>query len=53
MIEYGACDKSELIDVLESLAYQLVQYQNPGWYEVPEEQVVELLQLEGLNVIQY
>lgn len=53
MIEYGTCDKSELIDALEALAYQLIKYQNPNWYEISEEQVVELLQLEGLNVIRY
>lgn len=39
MIEFGGCDRCELEDALESLA----QYQNPGWYEIPEDEIVALL----------
>lgn len=30
MIKFGGCDRCELEDALESLAYQVLQYQNPG-----------------------
>lgn len=51
MIEFDACEKDELIDVLESLAYRLVQHENPNWYSVPEEEVYRLLKSEGLPVL--
>lgn len=53
MIEFGACEKSEMADVLEMLAYKVLQYENPGWYEIPEDEIVALLKEEGLPVIQY
>ena len=53
MIEFGGCDRYELEDALESLAYQVLQYQNPGWYEIPEDEIVALLKNEGLLVESY
>ena len=50
MIEFSGCDRCELEDALESLAYQVLQYQNPGWYEIPEDEIVTLLKNEG-NVL--
>lgn len=53
MIEFGGCDRCELEDALESLAYQVLQYQNPGWYEIPEDEIVALLKNEGLLVTSF
>ena len=53
MIEFGGCDRCELEDALESLAYQVLQYQNPGWYEIPEVEIVDLLKNEGLLVTSF
>lgn len=53
MIEFGGCDRCELEYALESLAYQVLQYQNPGWYEIPEDEIVALLKNEGLLVESY
>lgn len=53
MIEFGACEKSEMADALEMLAYKVLQHENPGWYEIPEDEIVALLKEEGLPVIQY
>lgn len=53
MIEYGACDKAELIEVIEALAYKILHYENPTWYEIPEEEVVNLLKNEGLSIIEF
>lgn len=53
MIEFGGCDRYELEDALESLAYQVLQYQNPGWYEIPEDEIVALLKNEGLLVTSF
>ena len=50
MIEFGGCD---MADALESLAYKVLQYQNPGWYEIPEDEIVALLKDEGLLVESY
>lgn len=53
MIEFGGCDRCELEDALESLTYQVLQYQNPGWYEIPEDEIVALLKNEGLLVTSF
>lgn len=53
MIEFGGCDRCELEDALESLVYQVLQYQNPGWYEIPEDEIVALLKNEGLLVTSF
>ena len=53
MIEFGGCDKGDMADALESLAYKVLQYQNPGWYEIPEDEIVALLKEEGLLVESY
>jgi len=53
MIDFGACEKSEMADVLEALAYKVLQYQNPGWYEIPEDEILSILKEEGLPVISY
>lgn len=53
MIEFGGCDRCELEDALKSLAYQVLQYQNPGWYEIPEDEIVALLKNEGLLVTSF
>lgn len=53
MIEFGGCDKGDMAEVLESLAYKVLQYQNPGWYEIPEDEIVALLKGEGLLVESY
>ena len=53
MIEFGGCDKGDMEDALESLAYQVLQYQNPGWYEIPEDEIVALLKNEGLLVTSF
>lgn len=53
MIEFGGYDRCELEDALESLAYQVLQYQNPGWYEIPEDEIVALLKNEGLLVTSF
>lgn len=53
MIKFGGCDRWELEDALESLAYQVLQYQNPGWYEIPEDEIVALLKNEGLLVTSF
>ena len=53
MIEYGACDKAELIEVIEALAYKILHYEHPTWYEIPEEEVINLLKNEGLSIIEF
>lgn len=53
MIEFGGCERCELEDALESLAYQVLQYQNPGQYEIPEDEIVALLKNEGLLVTSF
>lgn len=53
MIEFGGCDKGDMADTLESLAYKVLQYQNPEWYEIPEDEIVALLKDEGLLVESY
>ena len=53
MIEYRACDKAELIEVVEALAYKILHYEHPTWYEIPEEKVVNLLKDEELSVIEF
>ncbi len=53
MIEFGGCDRCELEDALESLACQVLQYQNPGWYEIPEDEIVALLKNKGLLVTSF
>lgn len=53
MIEYGACDKAELIEVIESLAYKILHYEYPTWYEIPEEEIVNFLKDEGLSIIKF
>lgn len=50
MIDYRACEIGDFVEVVESLAYKLLQYQHPGWYEIPEEEVVSLLRQEGLPI---
>lgn len=41
---------SELKDALESLAYQVLQYEHPTWYSIPEEEVAGVLREEGIKV---
>lgn len=53
MIEYGACDKAELIEVIETLAHKILHYEHPTWYEISEEEVVNLLKDEGLSIIKF
>lgn len=53
MIEYGACDKAELIEVVEALAYKILYYEHPMWHEIPEEEVINLLKSEGLSIIKF
>lgn len=36
------------LEVLESFAYRILQYQHPTWHSIPEELVVELLGEEGI-----
>lgn len=50
MIIYDDVVCSELTDVLESLAYQVLQYEHPTWYYIPEEEVARVLREEGLKV---
>jgi hypothetical protein len=50
MIDFSACDKSDLTEVLEVMAYRLLHYQHPSWYSVPEEEIYYLLREEGLFV---
>lgn len=53
MIEFGACEKSQLQDVCETLAAQLVQYEHPDWYEIKEEDICQKLKEEGLLVTRF
>lgn len=53
MIEYGACDKAELINVIEALAYKVLHYEHPGRNEITEEEVFNLLKDEGLPLIKF
>ena len=50
MLEYGGCDKGSLVETLEALAYRILHYEHPTWYEIPEEEVYELLKSEGLLI---
>lgn len=50
MLEYSRCNKEQLIEVVEALAYQVLHYEYPTWYETPEEEVYGLLKSEGLPV---
>lgn len=50
MIEYGSCDKGDLIETLEALAYRVLHYEHPTWYEIPEEEVYKLIKSEGLPI---
>ena len=45
MIEIDG-DKGDLKDALESLAYRLLQHEHPTWYEIPDEEIVKLLNEE-------
>lgn len=51
MIEFGACEKSQLQDVCETLAAQLIQYEHPTWCYIEEEDICQKLKEEGLPVI--
>ena len=53
MIEFGGCEKSQLQDVCESLATQLIQNEYPDWYEVEEEDIYQKLKEEGLPVMRF
>ena len=53
MIEYGACDKAELIEVMEAVGIKMLHYEHATWYEIPEEEVVNLLKDEGLSIIKF
>lgn len=53
MIEFGACEKSQLQDACEILAAQLIQYEHPAWYEIKEEDICQKLKEEGLPVIRF
>lgn len=53
MIEFGACEKSQLQDACETLAAQLIQYEHPAWYEIKEEDICQKLKEEGLPVIRF
>lgn len=50
MIEYDYCSKGKIIEALEALAYRVLHYEHPTWYEIPEEEVYELLKSEGLSI---
>lgn len=50
VIEYDGCDKADLIEVLEALAYRILHYEHPNWYEIPESEVYNLLKAEGLLI---
>lgn len=53
MIEFGACEKSQLQDTCEILAAQLIQYEHPAWYEIKEEDICQKLKEEGLPVMRF
>lgn len=53
MIEFGGCEKSQLQNVCESLAAQLIQNEYPDWYEIKEEDICQKLKEEGLPVIRF
>ena len=53
MIEFGACEKSQLQDACEALAAQLIQYEYPTWYEIKEEDIYQKLKEEGLPVTRF
>lgn len=50
MIDYKDCEKDKLIEVVESLAYKVLQYQHPEWYDVSEEEILSLLKQEDLPI---
>lgn len=50
MIDYKDCEKDKLIEAVESLAYKVLQYQHPGWYDIPETEILSLLKQEDLSV---
>lgn len=39
----------DVFEVLETLAYRLLRYENPTWYSIPEEKVAQLLRSEGID----
>lgn len=53
MIEYGACSKAELTEVIEALAYKVLHYEHPRRNEITEEEVFNLLKDEGLPLIKF
>lgn len=53
MIEYGACSKAELINVIEALAYNVLHYEHPMSGEITEEEVFNFLKNEGLPLIKF
>lgn len=53
MIEFGACEKSQLQYTCETLAAQLIQYEHPDWYEIKEEDICQKLKEEGLPVTRF
>lgn len=53
MIEYGACDKAELTEVIEALAYKVLHYKLPMRDEITEEEVFNFLKDEGLPLIKF
>ena len=53
MIEFGGCEKSQLQDVCETLAAQLIRYEYPTRYSVEEEDIYQKLKEEGLPVMRF
>ena len=53
VIEYGACDKAELTEVIEALAYKVFHYEHPMRNEITEEEIFNLLKDEGLPLIKF
>ena len=49
MIKYEDINLYDVIDVMETLAYQVLHYQHPTWHSIPEEEVVQLLKEEGIT----
>lgn len=50
MIDYSACDKADLSEILESFVYKLLRYEHPNWHSILEEDVYSALKEEGLIV---
>lgn len=49
MIGYECINMENLVEALESLAYKLARYEHPDWYMIPEEEIIDLLNAEGIR----